>query len=338
MAMRNWRAKTAAIAAVSALALISACGSDDSDGDNGGSTEGSTEGTGNDGDSEELSGEIRSDGSSTVGPLASVAAEMFMDENSGVRIDVAVSGTSGGFEKFCLGENDMNNASRAIKESEVEQCGDNGIAYDNIQVSNDALSMVVNVETPLECITTDQLNQIWDEGSSVSTWGDVNGLDVPGDFASEEIQLYGPGTSSGTFDFFTEAINGEEGKIRTDYTDIGEDDQAAITAVEGDITAMGFIPYSFVQEAGELVKPLQVDSGSGCTEGTLENVQDGSYTPLGRPLFTYASDKALEKPATVAFLKFWLDNSAQIAETAVFVPLTEEQIAEGHAKIDALTK
>jgi phosphate transport system substrate-binding protein len=335
MAMRNWRTKTAAVAVASALALLTACGSDDSSGDNGnGSSNGSDGGSGN-GDAA-LSGEIRADGSSTVGPLAQVAAEMFMDENSGVRVDVAISGTSGGFEKFCLGENDMNNASRAIKESEIDQCESNGIAYDNIQVSNDALSVVVNADTPLECVTVDQVSQIWDEGSTVRTWGDVDGLDIPADFAAEQIRLYGPGTDSGTFDFFTEVINGEEGRIRNDYTDIGEDDHAAITAVQGDRAAMGYIPYSYVQAAGDQVKPLQIDGGAGCVESTLENVQDGSYTPLGRPLYTYASDKALEKEVTVEFLKFWLDNSAEIAETAVFVPMTDEQIAEGHAKIDAL--
>ncbi|MDB1088088.1 phosphate ABC transporter substrate-binding protein PstS family protein [Streptomyces sp. ACA25] len=333
--MRNWRTKTAAIVAVSALALTTACGSDDSNADESGSGTGTGSSTG-DGDGN-LSGTIRADGSSTVGPLAEVAAEMFMEANPEVRVDVAISGTSGGFEKFCLGENDMNNASRAIKDSEIELCEANGIAYDNIQVSNDALSLVVNNESPLECLSVEQANQIWDEGSAVSNWGDVDGLDLPDDFASEEITLYGPGTDSGTFDFFTEAINGEEGRIRTDYTDIGEDDHAAVVGVEGDWAAMGYIPYSYIQAAGDSIKALQIDGGEGCVDGTLENVQDGSYSPLGRPLYTYASDKALEQDATVEFLTFWLENSAQIAETATFVPMTQEQIDEGHAKVESLT-
>ncbi|GAB3112285.1 PstS family phosphate ABC transporter substrate-binding protein [Streptomyces calidiresistens] len=335
--MRNWRAKTAAIAAVSALALVTACGSDDNGSDNAADTGNETEAGNETEGGGDLSGSIRIDGSSTVGPLAEVAAEMFMTENPGVMVDVAISGTSGGFEKFCQGENDMNNASRAIKDSEIELCEGNGIAYDNIQVSNDALSIVVNPESPVECLTVDQANQIWDEGSSVSTWGDVDGLDLPDDLASEEIVLYGPGSDSGTFDFFTEAINGEEGRVRTDYTDIGEDDNAAIRGVEGDFAAMAYIPYSYVQEAGDAVKPLQIDGGEGCVDATLENVQDGSYAPLGRPLFTYASDKALESEATVAFMEFWLENSAEIAETAGFVPMTQEQIDEGNAKVESLT-
>ncbi|MCE7079103.1 PstS family phosphate ABC transporter substrate-binding protein [Streptomyces sp. ST2-7A] len=339
--MRNWRAKTAAIAAVSALALVTACGSDDNGSDSAADTGNETEaGNETEGEGEgggDLSGSIRVDGSSTVGPLAEVAAEMFMTENPGVMVDVAISGTSGGFEKFCQGENDMNNASREIKESEIELCEGNEIAYEGIQVSNDALAIVVNSDNPVECLTVDQANQIWDEGSSVSTWGDVDGLDIPDDLASEDLVLYGPGTDSGTFDYFTDAINGEEGRIRTDYTDIGEDDNAAVRGVEGDFAAMAFVPYSYFQEAGDAIKPLQIDGGEGCVDATLENVQDGSYAPLGRGLFTYASDVALEKEATVAFMKFWLENSAQIAETAGFVPMTQEQIDEGDAKVDSLT-
>jgi phosphate transport system substrate-binding protein len=223
-------------------------------------------------------GSIRIDGSSTVAPLSEVAAELFMDENAGTNVSVATSGTSGGFQKFCSGETDMNDASREIKESEIEQCESNDIAYDNIQVANDALSLVVNVENPLTCISVDQARQIWDLDSAVATWGDVDGLDIPAEFGATAMNLFGPGTDSGTFDFFTEAINGEEGRIRINYTDIGEDDHAAVLGVEGDVGAMGFIPYSFVQEAGEAVKPLEIDGGAGCVAPTLENVQDGSYT------------------------------------------------------------
>jgi phosphate transport system substrate-binding protein len=227
-------------------------------------------------------------------------------------VAVAISGTSGGFQKFCAGETDGNNASREIKESEIEECANNGVGYDGVQVANDALSLVVNPEFPVDCISVEQANQIWDEGSSVSSWDQVDGLDLP----AENITLYGPGTDSGTFDFFTEVINGEEGKIRTDYTDIGEDDFAAITAVEGDPWAMGYIPYSYVQEAGDSVKALDVDGGDGCVEATLENVQDGSYVPLGRPLFLYASDVALARPEVVAFFEFFIENQAEIAEIA----------------------
>jgi phosphate transport system substrate-binding protein len=289
-----------------------------------------------DGTGEELSGTIRIDGSSTVGPLSEVAAELFEGEHPGVNVTVAISGTSGGFQKFCIGETDMNDSSRPIKDTEIELCEENDIGYDAIQVANDALALVVNPDNPVDCLTVEQASQIWDEGSSVSTWGDVDGLDLPSDFAGTEIPLYGPGTDSGTFDFFTEEINGESGKVRTDYIDIGEDDNAAVVAVSGTAGAMGYIPYSYFTEAGDQVKAVAIDGGDGCVDATLENVLDGSYTPLGRPLFVYASDTALARPEALAFMEFYIDNSVEIADLAGFVPMNDQQIQEQIAKIDQL--
>jgi phosphate transport system substrate-binding protein len=301
---------------------------------------------------DELSGDVRIDGSSTVGPLSEVAAELFMAENPRVRVTVAISGTSGGFQKFCNGETAMNDASRPIKESEIELCGANGIGFDAIQVANDALALLVNKDNPVDCLTVAQATQIWDAGSTVMTWGHIDGLDLPEDFAALELgrALYGPGTDSGTFDFFTEAINGEEGRIRTDYIDIGEDDNAAVRQVQGIRHAMGYVPYSYFQVAGDSVKPLAIDIGGqgvvlpgrdapevlGCVEATLENVQSGAYQPLGRPLFVYASDTALAQPEVLAFMNFYIDHAAQIAELAGFVPLTDEQIEEQRQKVAAL--
>jgi phosphate transport system substrate-binding protein len=326
------------LALLMAFGLVAAaCGDDDDSGtatdggDNGEETE-----NGGDGGDSDLSGNVRIDGSSTVGPLSEVAAELFMEENSGVQVDVAISGTSGGFEKFCNGETDMNNASREIKDEEIELCNDNDIGYDNIQTANDALALLVNVDNPVDCLTVDQANQIWDDGSTVSTWGDVDGLDLPDGFGSTSLTLYGPGTDSGTFDFFTEVINGEEGRIRVDYIDIGEDDNAAVTAIIGDVGAMGYVPYSYFQEAGDSVKPVAIDSGSGCVEATLENVQNGTYSPMGRPLFVYASDLALSRPEALAFMEFYIENADSIGDIAGFIGLTDEQIAEQQEKIAAL--
>jgi phosphate transport system substrate-binding protein len=326
------------LALLMAFGLVAAaCGDDDDSGtatdggDNGEETE-----NGGDGGDSDLSGNVRIDGSSTVGPLSEVAAELFMEENSGVQVDVAISGTSGGFEKFCNGETDMNNASREIKDEEIELCNDNDIGYDNIQTANDALALLVNVDNPVDCLTVDQANQIWDDGSTVSTWGDVDGLDLPDGFGSTSLTLYGPGTDSGTFDFFTEVINGEEGRIRVDYIDIGEDDNAAVTAIIGDVGAMGYVPYSYFQEAGDSVKPVAIDSGSGCVEATLENVQNGTYSPMGRPLFVYASDLALSRPEALAFMEFYIENAEEIATTGDFVPLNEDQITEQLAKVAEL--
>ncbi len=318
------RTRTAALAAtaITSALVLAACG--------GGS--GSDSGSSDSG----LTGSILIDGSSTVGPATEIAAELFMTDNPGVNVTVAVSGTSGGFEKFCKGETDGNNASRLIKESEVELCAENGIGYDNITVANDALTVLVNSEAPVACMTVEQLNAVWGEGSTISTWGEIPGLDVPADFASTPLNLYGPGTDSGTFDFFTEPINGEEGSIRIDYTSIGEDDNAAVTAVTGDVGAMGYVPFSFYQEAGDAVKGLEVDNGNGCVAPTAENVQNGTYAPLGRALYVYASDNALQSPQTVAFFEYYINNSGQIAEIGGYVGLTADQQAEQLAKVAAL--
>lgn len=319
--------RVALLGVVVAIGLIAAgCGGDD---DNGG---GSGSGGG-----ESLSGTIVIDGSSTVAPLSEAAAELFQNEHPDVRITVGTSGTGGGFEKFCIGETDLSDASRPIEEEEIAACKSNDIEFDSVQVANDALSVVVNPENPVDCMTVAQLNQVWDQGSTVKTWGDIEGLDVPSDFASQSIDLVGPGTDSGTFDYFSEAINGEEGRIRSDYTDIGEDDQAAVDTVAGDEAAMGYIPYSFVSQAGDKVKALEIDGGEGCVAPTLENVQAGTYVPLGRPLFVYASAAALQKPAVLAFMKFYIDNAEAVAEATSFVPLTEAQAEEQHTKIEQLT-
>jgi phosphate transport system substrate-binding protein len=301
------------------LALgVAACGDDDDDGNGGGGA----------------SGTIRADGSSTVAPLTETAAELFQGENPDVRVTVGTSGTSGGFEKFCNGETEISDASRPIKQEEVTVCGENGVKYEEVQVANDALSVIVNPENPLECITTEQLKQIWNRGSEVDSWGDVEGLEA--DVDDEELTLFGAGSDSGTYDYWTEAINGEEGVIRTDYNSIGEDDNAAINGVAGDEWAMAFVPYSFVTEAGDQVKALQVDGGDGCVEPSPETVQDASYTPLGRPLFIYPSAEALQKPEVVAFIEFYLANQEQITTQATYIPMNDEQLTKAQAKVDAL--
>jgi phosphate transport system substrate-binding protein len=274
----------------------------------------------------ELSGTVLLDGSSTVGPFAEVAAELFQEE-TGVAVTVGISGTGGGFEKFCNGETDGSNASRGIKDEEAALCAENGIEFGTITVANDALSVVVNQENPLECITTDQLSAMWNADSTVATWGEVDGLDA-GELAGEELVLYGPGTDSGTFDFFTEEINGESGDIRTDYNNIGEDDNQAVVGVSGGVGAMGFIPYSFYQESLDEVKGLAIDSGSGCVEPTIENLLAGDYTPLGRGLYMFPASSALERPEVLAFYNFVIDNNDEIAGLAGLVALTDEQKTE----------
>ena len=303
------------------LALgVAACGDDDDDGG-----EASANG---------LSGTIRIDGSSTVAPLTSIAAEEFQGENPDVNVTVGTSGTSGGFEKFCAGETDINDASRQIESEEKKACSENGVEYGEVQVANDALSVIVNPNNPLTCISVETLNQAWDNGSTVDSWGDLDGLDA--DVGDEDLELFGPGSDSGTYDYFTEAVNGEEGVIRTDYNSIGENDNAAINGVAGDEWAMAYVPYSFVEEAGEQVKALEIDGGDGCVAPTAETVQDGSYTPLGRPLFIYPSAEALARPEFDAFLEFYIANQASLTEAATFVPMTEEQTQAAEEEISKL--
>jgi phosphate transport system substrate-binding protein len=310
----------------SGLLLLSACAPAEEDATTpapaSGSSEESTEAAA------ELSGTILIDGSSTVGPFAEAAAELFMDSVGGsVAVTVGISGTGGGFEKFCNGETDGSNASRDIKEEESALCAENGIEFGRISVANDALSVVVNQDNPLECISVEALNAIWNADSTVSTWGDIPGIDA-GDLAGEAIVLYGPGTDSGTFDFFTEEINGESGNIRTDYNNIGEDDNQAVQGVSGGVGAMAFIPYSFYQEYSGQVKGLAIDSGSGCVAPEVDNLIAGTYTPLGRTLYMFPSAAALERPEVVAFYTYVIESNDEIATASGLVPLTDAQRAE----------
>jgi phosphate transport system substrate-binding protein len=310
------------IAASGVLALgVAACGGDDDDGDGGGENPSG------------LSGSIRVDGSSTVGPLTEAIAEEFNAENPDVNVTVGTSGTGGGFEKFCAGETQISDASRPIEEDEAKVCQQNGIAYEELQVANDALTVVVNPNNPVTCLTVDQLKQVWEPKSSVSNWSDIQALEPAFD---AELALYGPGTDSGTFDFFTEAINGEEGAQRTDYNDIGEDDNATVTGVAGAEGGMGYFGYSFFKENEETVKALEVDGGGGCVGPSPETAQDGSYTPLSRPLFVYPSASALEDETVDAFLQFYLDNINDVAELVGFIPLTDEQLQQSQDKLDQI--
>jgi len=306
------------VASAAALAVgVAACGSSDDEATGGGS---------------DLSGSIRIDGSSTVAPLTEAVAEQFEAENSGVRVTVGTSGTGGGFEKFCAGETVISDASRAIEPEEVEACEKEGIAYEEVRVATDALTVVVNPENPVNCLTVEQLGAIWGPDSKISSWGEVPGLKEDFD---EELQLFGPGTDSGTFDYFTEEINGEEGASRKDYNNVGENDNATVTGVEGAPGGMGYFGYSFYQENEGALKALEVDGGKGCVAPSAETAQKDEYVPLSRPLFIYPSGEALEKPEVKGFVDYYLDNVNAVAEAVGFIPLTEEQL---QASKDATAK
>jgi phosphate transport system substrate-binding protein len=307
---------TGAAIAASAL-LLAACGDDSSSGGGGGN----------------LSGSIRTDGSSTVGPLTEAAAETFQGENTGVKVTVGTSGTGGGFEKFCAGETDVSNASRPIKDDEEAPiCKKNGVEYTELQVANDGITLVVNPENDwAECLTVEQLKTIWEKDSKVKSWKDVDPK-----FPDEEIELFGAGTDSGTFDFFTDAINGEEGNSRTDYN-ATEDDNVTVQGVAGSKGGLGYYGLEYAEQNTDKNKKVQVDSGSGCVEPTTETVQSGEYKPLSRPLFIYPSKKSASRPEVKGFLEFYIQNSTELAEQARFVPLTEEQRTKAEGALGALS-
>lgn len=289
-------------------------------------TQGGTGGTGG------LSGAIEIDGSSTVFPITEAVAEEFGREQSGVRVRVGQSGTGGGFEKFCAGTTDMSDASRPIEEDEKAACAENNIEFIELKVAIDGLSIVVNAENDFaECLTAEDLKALWEPGSNVKTWNDVKS-----DWPDEEIKLYGPGADSGTFDYFTDVIVGEEGASRSDYQQ-SEDDNVLVQGVSGDRNALGYFGYAYYKPNSEKLKALGVDAGEGCVEPTDESIADGDYVPLSRPLYVYVSTKALESEAVQAFTEYYLENVDVLLEDVGYIPLTEEDLeASKSALADAI--
>jgi len=316
------------IAAVLAVAviLVAGCGREE----NSASTAGTPTAGGT---TANLSGRIEVDGSSTVGPFVTAGAEDFQAQNSGIQVTVGISGTGGGFERFCAGETDISDASRPIKDDEeVPVCQKNGIEYTELQIANDGIAVVVNNENDwATCLTVEQLKKIWEPDSKVKSWKDIDAS-----FPDEALTLAGPGTDSGTFDFFTNEINGEEGASRTDYQ-ATEDDNVIVQAVEGDKGGLGYFGLSYFEQNKENLKDVQVDGGSGCVTPSTETVQDGSYTPLSRPLFIYVKNTSLAKPEVKAFVQYLLDNEEAIAQNALFVPLTDEEAQKSMSDFEAAT-
>jgi phosphate transport system substrate-binding protein len=306
------------IAACGALALgAAACGNDDNE---------STASSGSSGG--DLSGSIKIDGSSTVAPFAQAAQENFQAENPGVKITVGTSGTGGGFEKFCAGETDISDASRPIKpDEEAPVCKKAGIDYKEIQVANDGIAVVTNPGLKVDCLTTDQLKKLWNQGSKVKKLSEIDPK-----LPDTELSLFGPGTDSGTFDFFTGEINGEEGVSREDYQP-SEDDNILVQGVAGESGGLGYFGHSYYEQNQDKLNLVKVDGGSGCVEPTTETIQSGEYTPLSRPLFMYPSTKALQRPEVKAFLNYIEDNYQAIAEASQIVPMDQSQADKAKAAL-----
>ncbi|HLF72163.1 MAG TPA: PstS family phosphate ABC transporter substrate-binding protein [Dehalococcoidia bacterium] len=263
-----------------------------------------------------LSGSILIDGSSTVFPITEAVAEEFKKVQSEVRITVGISGTGGGFTRFCNGETAISDASRPITQKEIDACAAKGIEYIELPVAYDALSIVVNTSNSFaSCITVAQLKTMWDQPAqgTVTKWNQVNPA-----WPADGFKLYGPGTDSGTFDYFTEHVNGKAKQSRADYT-ASEDDNVLVTGVAGDKNALGYFGLAYLEENKTKIKAVQVDGGNGkCVEPNAANVENGTY-PLSRPLFVYVKKTEASKPEVKAFVDFYLQNAAKLSSEVGYV-------------------
>jgi phosphate transport system substrate-binding protein len=274
-----------------------------------------------------LTGQIAADGSSTVFPITQAVAEEFNRENPGVRVSVGTSGTGGGFEKFCSGETDISDASRPIDSEEEAACRQNGIEYVELQVAVDGLSVMVNPQNSfVQCLTVDELKKIWEPDSNVKMWNQVRP-----DFPNQPIALYGPGTDSGTFDYFTDEIVGEEGASRSDYT-ASEDDNVLVQGIAGDTNALGYFGYAYFTQNTDKLKAVAVDDGSGCVTPNEQTITSGQYSPLSRPLFIYVKKQSASRPEIRAFVDFFLQVGNELNREVGYIPVPQQALAAERAE------
>ncbi len=253
----------------------------------------------------DLTGTIEIDGSSTVAPISEAVAEEFLAEYPDVRVNVGVSGTGGGFKRFTVGETEISDASRPIKESEAEIAAENGIEYIELTVALDGLAVMVHPDNSfVDCLTIAELNEIWKPDSTVDSWDDVRSS-----FPSDDLNLYGPDTESGTFDYFTDVVNGDEGVSRSNYV-ASSDDNVLVRGISGDRNSLGYFGYAYYAENASQLKLVGIDGGNGCVAPSDATVADGSYAPLARPIFIYVDVAKLRaREELKAFVDFYLDNS-----------------------------
>jgi phosphate transport system substrate-binding protein len=280
-----------------------------------------------------IRGSVTADGSSTVAPFAQAAAESFQRQYRGARVTVGVSGTGGGFERFCKNETDLSNASRPIRLSEAQRCHDAGIGYIQFLVANDGISLTVNRQnTWVNCLTVAELRRVWDRGSNVDNWSQVRQ-----GFPNVPLRLFGPGTDSGTFEFFTEKINGSARRSRSDYS-ASEDDNVLVRGVSGDRGGLGYFGLSYYLENQSRLKIVRVDGGNGCVTPSVATVQSRAYKPLSRGLFVYAKKKAFKRDVVAAFIRHMIINERAISRSAKIVPLTKTQLAKAKRQYNTAIK
>ncbi|MRX72643.1 phosphate ABC transporter substrate-binding protein PstS family protein [Bacillus lacus] len=338
--MKSFKFLALSIMISSVLAFAAACGNGDDSGstpeqqnteqaEENGNTEG--EGEGSD-DLAQLEGEVGIDGSSTVGPIMEAVSEEFGAAAPNVKAPIGISGTGGGFKRFVVGETDMSNASREIKDEEAQQAEENGIEYTELEVAFDGISVVVNQENDwIEQLTIDELKTMWIEDGTATKWSDVNP-----EWPEEEISFYSPGTDSGTYDYFNEVVLEDEPVAKA--ATLSEDDNVLVKGVQGDKNAIGFFGYSYYLENKDSLKVVPIVNEAGeAVEPTAESIESGDYNPLSRPLYVYVNNASVkDKEQVYQYLKFMLENAGDLAEEVGYVRLPEDKYNEGMETIEGL--
>ncbi len=279
-----------------------------------------------------LAGDIKIDGSSTVYPITEAAAEEFRVEQPEVKVTIGISGTGGGFKKFSRGETDISDASRPIKQKEINFCKENNITYVNLKVAFDGLAVLINPENDwVDYFTVEELKKIWEPNAqgAIMKWNQIRP-----EWPDEEMHLFGPGVASGTYDYFTEAIVGESGASRGDFT-ASEDDNVLVQGIAGDKYGLGFFGLAYYEENKDKLSLVAVDGGNGAVSPSLESVSNGTYSPLSRPLFIYVNSKASARKEVQEFVRFYLDNAAELSKDVGYVPLPVEEYQKESEKFEA---
>jgi len=317
MKTKTMKTKTISIFALSAGLFITACNN----------SQQNNEGT----ETKELSGAIQIDGSSTVYPVTEAVAEQYRTIQPKVRVSIGSSGSGAGFKKFARGETDISDASRAIKDKETVACKENNISYLELRVALDGIAIVVNKENSwLETITTEELKQLWQPNSTINKWSDIRS-----DWPDEKINLFGPSTAHGTYDYFTEEIIGESGACRSDYNAVA-DYNVAVQGISTDKNALGYFGLAYYTENKDKLKLIGVDNGNGAVSPSLETVGNGTYSPLSRSLYIYVNTKSAKRKEVAGFLNFYLDNAGELAKDVGYIPFSASEYNKSKKELNAL--
>ncbi|MFT4721029.1 MAG: phosphate transport system substrate-binding protein [Candidatus Azotimanducaceae bacterium] len=275
-----------------------------------------------------LVGKVQLDGSSTVFPISEAVAEEFGAVAPKVRVTVGVSGTGGGFKKFINQEIDISDASRSIKTSEIDKATAAGIEFIELPIAYDGISVVVSLENDwVDHLTVAELNQIWQPDSTVTTWKDVRE-----EWPAEKIRLYGPGTDSGTFDYFTGVINGKEQSSRGDFT-ASEDDNVLVQGISGDKHSLGYFGFAYYIENADKLRAVPILGPHGVVAPTATTINNGSYAPLSRPIFIYINKAALDRPEVASFVDFYLQSAGQLAGEVGYIALPDDVYAKAVERV-----